>query len=48
MSEPEQVDLAARANPPAKTAGEQDHTDPWQYAGDDAPPPSNDPEVDPR
>jgi hypothetical protein len=25
--------------PPAVTAGEQDHSNPWVFAGDDAPPP---------
>lgn len=28
-------------SPPSKTAGEQDHSDPWQFAGEDAPPPTN-------
>jgi hypothetical protein len=27
------------AEPPARTAGQQDHTDPWAYAGPDADPP---------
>ena len=27
--------------PPAATAGEQDHTNPWWYAGEDADPPEN-------
>jgi hypothetical protein len=26
---------------PAKTAGEEDHTDPWVYAGEDADPPED-------
>lgn len=29
------------ADHPATTAGEQDHTDPWVYAGDPADPPTN-------
>lgn len=28
-------------NPRAETAGEQDHSDPWRYAGADANPPEN-------
>lgn len=29
----------ANSNPPAETAGEQDHSNPWFYAGADADPP---------
>lgn len=29
----------SNSNPPAETAGEQDHSDPWLYAGEDADPP---------
>ena len=28
------------SNPPAETAGEQDHTNPWFYAGEPADPPA--------
>lgn len=31
-------------DPRAVTAGEQDHSDPWKYAGEEAPAPTNDPE----
>lgn len=34
-------ELAAGANPPAATAGQQDHSDPWVYAGDEADPPAD-------
>lgn len=34
-------DLAAAANPAARTAGEEDHSDPWRFAGDDAAPPTD-------
>lgn len=43
MTDPAQDDLAATANPAAKTAGEEDHADPWQYAGEDADPPTDEP-----
>jgi len=39
--EPQQDDLAAAANPPSRTAGEEDHTDPWAFAGEDADPPAD-------
>lgn len=32
------------ADPVAKTAGEQDHSDPWIYAGEPADPPTGDEE----
>jgi hypothetical protein len=35
------TDLAAAVNPPASTAGEEDHTDPWALAGEDADPPAD-------
>jgi hypothetical protein len=38
---PDDEDLAAAANPPARTAGEESHEDPWQYAGEDADPPTD-------
>lgn len=45
MTEPEQPhdgdDLAADANPAAATAGEEDHSDPWLFAGEDADPPDD-------
>lgn len=28
--------LAAGVNPPSKTSGEEDHSNPWLFAGDDA------------
>lgn len=34
-------DLAADANPPATTSGEEDHSNPWDYAGEDADPPED-------
>ncbi len=34
-------ELAARANPPAVTAGQEDHSDPWRYAGEDADAPTD-------
>lgn len=34
------------AEPVAKTAGEQDHSDPWVFAGEDADPPVNPKEDD--
>lgn len=37
---PDDVDLAAVANPTAATAGQEDHTDPWKYAGEDTDPPA--------
>lgn len=39
----EKLKTALRKEPKAKTAGEQDHSDPWIYAGEDAPAP-----VDPK
>lgn len=36
------TDWAATApepDPPAMTAGQEDHSDPWRYAGEDAAPP---------
>lgn len=36
----------ANAEPKAKTAGEQDHSDPWVYAGVDAEAPTNSEGVD--
>jgi hypothetical protein len=42
VTEPEpDADLAAVANPPAKTSGEEDHSDPWAFAGDEADPPAD-------
>jgi hypothetical protein len=34
-------DEADEAGPPAKTAGEEDHSNPWTYAGEDADPPAD-------
>lgn len=34
--QPAQDALAAAANPAAATAGEEDHSDPWAFAGEDA------------
>lgn len=33
MDGPEDMELTS---PPSKTAGEQDHSDPWAFAGDEA------------
>jgi hypothetical protein len=33
--------LAVPVNPPAATAGEEDHSDPWAFAGEDADPPAD-------
>lgn len=33
-----------KEDPQAATAGDQDHSDPWVYAGEDAPAPTDDPE----
>jgi hypothetical protein len=33
--------LAVPVNPPAATAGEEDHSDPWAFAGEDADPPTD-------
>ncbi len=42
MTDPNRPDeLAAAANPPARTAGEEDHSDPWALAGEDADPPTD-------
>lgn len=41
MTEQTPDELAAATNPPARTAGEEDHTDPWSLAGDDADPPTD-------
>lgn len=42
MTDPTAPDpLAAPVNPPAKSAGEEDHTDPWSLAGEDADPPAD-------
>jgi hypothetical protein len=39
MTESRPDDLAVEANPTAVTAGEEDHADPWQYAGEEVGPP---------
>lgn len=38
-SYPDPGPVLSNSNPPAETAGEQDHTNPWLYAGPDADPP---------
>ena len=35
------IDPLPPDDPPARTAGEQDHSDPWRYAGGWAPPPGD-------
>ncbi len=42
MTDPNRPDeLAAAANPAARTAGEEDHSDPWALAGDPADAPAD-------
>lgn len=38
---PDPGPVLSNSNPPAETAGDQDHTDPWLYAGEDADPPGS-------
>lgn len=40
-AQPDREDLTAAANPPADTAGEEDHTDPTAFVGEDADPPTD-------